>query len=242
MTIPSRQWGMLAATIALGACAGAPQAPTVSEWRKEAINTREALELQSCKSSLNNTQLLLEETSRLANAASSALAGVANGCANPPTSRPDDTADADVSNSPVPAPTTLREAPRAGANRVYLLPFAFGSTIVDLTDASAMDLADAVRDAPLIVVRGRTDGSIANWADEAIARGRAQAVADYLHAIGVSNERIRVTHQGVGDHVADNSTREGRALNRRAEIEVYGASPPREHLLATRADTPRSTP
>ena len=48
---------------------------------------------------------------------------------------------------------------------------------------------------------------------------------DYLMSAGVNASRIRLSHQSVGDHVADNQTSAGRALNRRVEVEVYRAAP-----------------
>jgi len=42
---------------------------------------------------------------------------------------------------------------------------------------------------------------------------------------GVDPARIRTTYQPIGDHVADNVSADGRALNRRVEIEIYRELP-----------------
>ena len=48
---------------------------------------------------------------------------------------------------------------------------------------------------------------------------------DYLVGAGVDAARIRATYQPAGDHAADNASADGRAMNRRVEIEVYRAAP-----------------
>jgi outer membrane protein OmpA-like peptidoglycan-associated protein len=66
-------------------------------------------------------------------------------------------------------------------------------------------------------------GHAADFGDEAelpnLSRDRAQAVADFLAGLGVREPgEIEVTGYGTSQPVADNSTAEGRALNRRIEI------------------------
>ena len=84
---------------------------------------------------------------------------------------------------------------------------------------------DEAKAAPLVVLRGRTDGLSDSSGESRIAQARANAVRDYLIAAGVDPTRIRATHQPSGDHVADNRNPQGRNLNRRVEIEVYRALP-----------------
>lgn len=50
---------------------------------------------------------------------------------------------------------------------------------------------------------------------------RAQSVANYLAAQGVSTSRISSVGYGSKDPVASNDTAEGRALNRRVEIKIF---------------------
>jgi OOP family OmpA-OmpF porin len=51
---------------------------------------------------------------------------------------------------------------------------------------------------------------------------RAEAVKNYLVSKGVEQNRVYTEGKGEKQPVADNSTREGRAKNRRVEIEVVG--------------------
>lgn len=225
--------GMLATLVVTG-CALGPKATTVSETHKRPANSREAIELQSCRGELKNTQVLLEETAKLADTASAALAGVAARCSTPSKS------SVEPSNHALPSPedtahimpASLQRRTAASNSTVYVLLFPYGSTQIDLAEEGAIALSGAAQRAELIVVRGRTDGTVDNEGNQRVARGRAEAVRDYLTALGIDGERIRTTYQSVGDHVADNAQDAGRTLNRRAEVEVYEAAPRRELLTS----------
>lgn len=225
----ARRCGQLAAALAIicaAGCSALPTAPTVSESHRRPVNSTEAVELQLCRGQLKNTEVLLQETAKLATSASSALANTAARCAAP---RPNpDTNSIGPANSISSAPE--RHAP--ASNKVYVLLFPFGSMQLDLLDDDAMALAAAAADAQLIEVRGRTDGSLDSAGNQRVALGRAEAVRDYLASMGISLERIRVTYQAVGDHVADNQRDEGRAMNRRAEVEIYASAPRREVFVS----------
>lgn len=49
-----------------------------------------------------------------------------------------------------------------------------------------------------------------------------EAVRDYLQSIGVEPSKTEVVGEGMSRPVADNRTNEGRAKNRRVEVEVQG--------------------
>ena len=66
-------------------------------------------------------------------------------------------------------------------------------------------LVEEARLAPLVVLKGRTDGTTDTSAESRIARERAAAVRDYLVEAGVDASRIRATYQPAGDHAADNT-------------------------------------
>ena len=91
-------------------------------------------------------------------------------------------------------------------------------------------MIDEAKAAPLVLLRGRTDGDADTPAEARIARQRAEAVKAYLVAAGVDPFRIRSTYQPAGDHAAANASVAGRALNRRVEIEVYRAIPAAKEL------------
>ena len=89
----------------------------------------------------------------------------------------------------------------------------------------AAALIDSARAAPLILLRGRTDGSNDSLAESRIARERANAVREYLVSAGVDPARIRATYQPTGDYAVDNASPTGRGMNRRVEVEIYRALP-----------------
>lgn len=206
---------LLALSIAgLGACKSAPKPPAVDESTRRPANSTQALELQACQHEVRNAQLREREYRWIAESATRTrerLAGLQRAI-----------------DAMAPAAHVVSPSPAQG-NSVYVLHFAYGSSRLDLAGDMAGELAATLkrdtRDAPLVVLRGRTDGTSDSPAESRIAQSRAAAVRDYLVAAGVDPRRIRTTYQPVGDHLADNATSEGRGRNRRVEIEVYRALP-----------------
>jgi len=76
-----------------------------------------------------------------------------------------------------------------------------------------------------IVIQGHTDstGTIAH--DEELSLRRAMAVRDVLATRGVGRQQMLVEGVGAAQPIADNSTPEGRARNRRVELHIE--APPR---------------
>jgi outer membrane protein OmpA-like peptidoglycan-associated protein len=107
------------------------------------------------------------------------------------------------------------------AAKTIIVTFATESAL--LTAAARRELAAIVPDArrsSAIEIRGRTDelGSVAF--NELLARNRALAVRDYLRAQHLPEATtIRLSFKGACCYVAGNDTAEGRAANRRVEIE-----------------------
>ena len=79
-------------------------------------------------------------------------------------------------------------------------------------------LANACQDSQ-IQITGHTDGSGDESWNKDLSLRRASAVGDYLVNGGISPERLQVSGVGPDEPVADDSTRYGRSLNRRIEIE-----------------------
>jgi OOP family OmpA-OmpF porin len=69
-----------------------------------------------------------------------------------------------------------------------------------------------------LVIKGYTDSTGPEDYNQKLSERRAQAVYDYLTSRGLSPERLKTFGYGESDPVADNSTAQGRGLNRRAEI------------------------
>jgi outer membrane protein OmpA-like peptidoglycan-associated protein len=70
----------------------------------------------------------------------------------------------------------------------------------------------------LVEVAGHTDNTGADSYNQSLSERRAGAVAAYLQAQGVQPVRLLVVGLGETHPIADNSTAEGRAQNRRVEI------------------------
>jgi len=86
--------------------------------------------------------------------------------------------------------------------------------------ASALQKSDAEK----FVVEGHTDSVGSDATNEELSYRRAQTVHDYLIERGVPAEKIRAVGYGKSRPVADNTTAEGRANNRRVEIIIQPKS------------------
>ena len=71
-----------------------------------------------------------------------------------------------------------------------------------------------------IEVQAHTDSMGEAAYNQSLSEKRARSVRDYLVGKGIAANRIEVKGYGETKPIADNSTREGRAKNRRVELEV----------------------
>ena len=76
----------------------------------------------------------------------------------------------------------------------------------------------------VIVAVGNTDSVGTDAYNMALGQRRAQSVKAYLVAQGVDGSRIYTESKGKSNPVASNATAEGRAKNRRTDIEVVGTA------------------
>lgn len=192
--------------LVLASCSSPPKPPTVDETQKRPVNSQMAVELQVCKNDLQNTRLMATESGRVAETTAATLANLA-------------------ARQQILAAMQGAPGQQPKTNSVFTVRFDFGSTRVVIPADVAASLVDDAKVSPLVILRGRTDGTSDAPAESRIARDRAAAVRDYLVAAGVDPARIRATYQPAGDHVADNASAGGRGLNRRVEIELYRALP-----------------
>ena len=199
-------FSLIPCLLVLGSCGSPPKPPTVDESLRRPANTAIAVELQVCKNDLQNTRIVATESGRLAESTAATLERLA-------------------ARQQALAAMQAQSSQTAQANGVFTVHFDFGSTRVVVPADIASALIESARAAPLVLLRGRTDGNTESPAESRIARERAAAVRDYLVGAGIDTARIRATYQPAGDYVTDNSSPSGRGMNRRVEIEVYGALP-----------------
>ncbi|NJM43886.1 MAG: OmpA family protein [Brachymonas sp.] len=74
----------------------------------------------------------------------------------------------------------------------------------------------------VIIAVGHTDSDGGDAANQKLSVARAEAVKAYLVSKGIEKNRVYTEGKGEKQPVADNKTKEGKAKNRRVEIEVVG--------------------
>ena len=87
-------------------------------------------------------------------------------------------------------------------------------------------VADAIKQssASLFEVGGYTDDAGDAEYNLQLSASRAAAVRDYLLSLGIAKSRLRVRGYGEASPRADNTTPEGRAMNRRVELKIVNRS------------------
>ncbi len=101
--------------------------------------------------------------------------------------------------------------------------FDFDSAVLKPEMKSALDaFADKVKASPgheSVTVIGHTDSTGPEDYNMKLSERRAKAAAAYLESVGIDS--IATEGRGESQPIADNSTREGRAQNRRIEITTH---------------------
>jgi len=137
--------------------------------------------------------------------------------------------------APIPAPATPRvaatiEAPKPVAiKQSYAVDtlFDFDRAVIKPEGRAKLDeLVTRITKITLevVIAVGHTDSVGTDAYNTKLGERRAQAVKAYLISRGVERNRVYTESKGESQPVADNRTREGRAKNRRVEIEVIGTS------------------
>ena len=145
-----------------------------------------------------------------------------------------------VAAAPAPAPVAAPAAPRAAppapapqpqppaATKVTYAADAFfdfdKSVLKPEGKAKLDDLVGKVKDINLevVIAVGHTDSVGTDAYNQKLSVRRAEAVKAYLVSKGIEKNRVYTEGKGEKQPVADNKTAEGRAKNRRVEIEVVG--------------------
>jgi len=85
-----------------------------------------------------------------------------------------------------------------------------------------VEQARALRELEVIIAVGHTDHTGTLEYNQRLSERRANAVKTYLVSRGMDESRIRAEGRGKTEPVASNATAEGRAQNRRVEIDIIG--------------------
>ena len=131
-------------------------------------------------------------------------------------------------SSPAPSPAAA-PAPAAVSSKVTYAADTFfdfnKSVIKSEAKAKLDDLVDKIKAVNLevIIAVGHTDAVGSDAYNQKLSMRRSNAVKAYLINKGVDKTRIYTEGKGEKQPVADNGTKQGRAKNRRVEIEVVGA-------------------
>jgi outer membrane protein OmpA-like peptidoglycan-associated protein len=101
------------------------------------------------------------------------------------------------------------------------------SQLLPAARAKLSEVATALTKDPgaTIVVEGYTDSRGGAEMNQQLSTSRAQTVRDFLVSKGVAADHITSEGFGMSQPVADNTSAEGRANNRRVEIVVHSGAP-----------------
>ena len=130
--------------------------------------------------------------------------------------------------APRPAPPPPAPAPATVATKVTYAADAFfdfnKSVIKPEGKAKLDDLVSKIKGINLevIIAVGHTDSVGSDAYNQKLSVRRSEAVKAYLVSAGIEKNRVYTEGKGEKQPVADNKTAEGRAKNRRVEIEVVG--------------------
>jgi len=136
--------------------------------------------------------------------------------------------------APAPAPTPApraaepKPAPKPVAEKVTFAAdvlFDFDKSVIKPEGKAKLDdLSNKIRGINLevVIAIGHTDSIGTDEYNQKLSVRRAESVKAYLVSKGVEPNRIYTEGKGEKQPVATNKTAEGRAKNRRTEIEVIG--------------------
>ena len=126
-----------------------------------------------------------------------------------------------------PAPAPAAPAPTVATKVTFAADafFDFNKSVVKPEGKAKLDdLVGKIKDISLevIIAVGHTDSVGGDAYNQKLSVKRSEAVKAYLVSKGIEKNRVYTEGKGEKQPVADNKTAEGRAKNRRVEIEVVG--------------------
>lgn len=126
------------------------------------------------------------------------------------------------------APKPAPEKPKPVAEKVTFAAdvlFDFDKAVIKPEGKSKLDdISNKVRGINLevVIAIGHADSTGSDAYNQRLSVRRAESVKAYLQSKGIEANRVYTEGKGEKQPVADNKTRDGRAKNRRVEIEVIG--------------------
>jgi OOP family OmpA-OmpF porin len=163
---------------------------------------------------------------------------VAAGCATQQEAPPPAPAPKPAAPAPAPTPVPTQEVkpapkpeapkPKPVAEKITFAAdvlFDFDKSVVKPDGKSKLDdLAGKIRGINLevVIAIGHADSIGSDAYNQKLSVRRAESVKAYLVSKGIEPNRVYTEGKGEKQPVADNKTKEGRAKNRRVEIEVIG--------------------
>ncbi len=129
--------------------------------------------------------------------------------------------------APPPPPAPAPPPPPAATKVTYAADafFDFDKSVLKPEGKAKLDdLISKVKGINLevVIAVGHTDSIGSDAYNQGLSMRRSEAVKAYLVSNGVEKNRVYTEGKGEKQPVADNKTKEGRAKNRRVEIEVVG--------------------
>lgn len=226
----------------LASCASAPQPVVPSGYEKKSINTEAAIDNYRARTAEEDANL--RERTALARqvaALNSQLADMkvimavlaAKAEENGPKRLPAPQAQAEQTPVVVSPEAVMVQEPNQvkktsdresveirAQSLVFRMTHPINKTAFKPSDSLREALLQAARNCEHIEIRGRTDADKDSQADREIALDRALQARLYLVKNGIHPRKIRVQFMPYGGFFADNSTPEGKAKNRRVEVET----------------------
>ncbi|KAB7614115.1 outer membrane protein OmpA [Verminephrobacter eiseniae] len=193
-------------------------------WRN--ANWTPATASAGCDSAIATTAAAAAAAATPATTAAAATAAAAQKAA--PTSAASSSSSPAAAAGQTPATASASTPAPAVATKVTYATDAFfdfdKSVIKPEGKAKLDDLVSKVKDINLevIIAVGHTDSVGTDAYNQRLSVRRSEAVKAYLVSKGIEKNRVYTEGKGEKQPVADNKTAEGRAKNRRVEIEVVG--------------------
>lgn len=128
-----------------------------------------------------------------------------------------------TASTEVPVRVTEQVVEKAAPQRIVLrgVNFDFDSAVIrPEAEAILETAAQVLKETPdvRVAIRGHTDSVGTDEYNQRLSERRANAVRDRLIALGIGAGRLTASGAGESEPVADNATADGRAQNRRVEL------------------------